>query len=116
MDGLIRFGQRYRLEAAKEMRASQARVRDTAVPLTPVRTGRMREQLRAEPADGGLGYFVGWLAEDFRAVAQPFYPLPVVTGTRFMAGRDPITPALEADRAQLTRGLGDAAFRAARGT
>jgi hypothetical protein len=113
--GLVRFGQRYRLEAAQEMRLSQARVRETAVPLTPIKTGRMREQLRAEPTDGGFGYFVGWLAEDFRAVAQPFYPLPVVLGTRHMAGRDPITPALELDRAQLTRGLGAAALRAARG-
>jgi hypothetical protein len=113
--GLVRFGQRYRREAAEAMQASQERVRDHAATLTPVRTGRMRELLRGQPTDGGLGYVVGWVAEDFRAVAQPFYPLHVVMGTRFMAGRDPITPALEADRAQLTRGLQAAAFRAARG-
>lgn len=115
MNGLLRFGAAYRQEAAAAMRASQERVRTHAAVLTPVRTGRMRELLRAQPTDGGLGYFAGWVAEDFREVAQPFYAWFVVRGTRFHpAPNDPLTPALEAERPLLARGLQAAAFRAAR--
>ena len=75
----------------------------------------MRSLLREQPTDGGLGYFVGWTADDFRAEAQPFYVPPVVFGTRRQAAQDPLTPALEPERPELLRGLQAAAFRAARG-
>jgi hypothetical protein len=113
--GLIAFGQRYREEANAEMRASLERVRDVAAAHTPVLTGRMRSLLRGQMT-GPHAYFAGWLAGDFTEVGQPFYPYTVVIkGTRFRAGRDMLTPALEGDRQQLLRGLQAGAFRAARG-
>lgn len=135
--GLVRFGQRYRREAVPVMRASQGRVHATASAGTPVgKTGRMRASLRQEPTDDGFGYTVGWVATDFPSggkqytyrtstavlassavpnVPAGFYPGFVVLGTRFMAGRDPLSPALEVERPLLVRELVGAAHRAARG-
>ncbi len=113
-NGLVAFGQRYRRQAAPVMLASLERVRETAVPLTPIKTGRMRRLLRAQPT-GPLAYFVGWVAEDFREVGQFPYFLPVILGTRFHAGRDPLSPALEMERPRLARDLAAAALTAARG-
>lgn len=100
---LASWGAGVRGRAARIMADSRERVREHGASLTPVRTGRMREHLRQTPTEGGLGYVVGWVKEDFTAVAQPFYPALVVLGTRHMAGRDPITPALEAERPVLLR-------------
>jgi hypothetical protein len=106
------------------MRLSQGRVHEHGAALTPVRTGRMRSLLREQPTDGGLGFIVFWTADDFRAEAQEFYVPPVVFGhmvrlkgggVKHVPANDPLTPALEAERPQLTRGLQAAAFRAARG-
>lgn len=113
--GLVAFGRRYRFEAARAMRESQGRVFEHAASLTPVRTGRMKSLLREQPSDGGLGYTVGWTADDFREHAQPPYFVFVVLGTRFQPANDPLTPALEGDRSPLVRGLQAAAIRAARG-
>ena len=112
--GLVRFGQRYRREAARAMQASQGRVHTHAAALTPVRTGRMKSLLREQPAEGGMGYVVGWTAEDFREHAQPPYFVYVVLGTRFQPANDPLTPALEAERPTLVRDLALAALRSAR--
>lgn len=124
MNGLIAFGQRYRREAAAEMRDSQERVDRHAASITPVKTGRMRSLIRGQPTDGGLGYVEGWTADDFREVGQPFYVPPVVFGHRLtrkdgvvvhVPANDPLTPAMEAERPLLARGLAAAALRAARG-
>jgi len=101
------------------MAQSGERVQDGVKAITPVLTGRMREHTRMQPTSGGYGYFVGWVAEDFRAVGQPFYPFYVLRGTKAVkadpargvkgrkarAGRDLLTPPLEAERPRLLEAL-----------
>jgi hypothetical protein len=115
------------LDAIKtEVEASKERVYLAALPDVPVKSGYMRDTLRRESDEDGLGYAVGWSAADYPsggkrytyatssailASAKPpvvpagFYPGFVVLGTRFKAGRDPITPALEAERPVFFRAL-----------
>jgi hypothetical protein len=76
-------------------------------------TSYMADHTRLEITHEGNGYRVGWRAPDFVGKTNPvsgrritsFYPRFVVFGTRFMAGRDPLTPALEAERPRYRRSV-----------
>lgn len=82
------------------------RVYALAQSYCPEDTGYMKDHLRLTFTRGGFNYRLGWRREDFVGQTNPltgrvitdFYPLFVVYGTRYMAGRDPITPALEQER------------------
>ncbi len=85
------------------------RVYQSAYNLTPVDTGFMRDALRLSYHREGYSYHLGWYAEDFVGTTRerggttqprPFYVPPVVFGTSHVAGRDPLTPSMEDDRAQ----------------
>ncbi len=98
------------------MATSGERVLNTAAGLTAFDTGYMLSKLRLEPTRGGYNYAVGWRDEDFTGQSNPatgqpidvFYPVFVVLGTRFMAGRDPLTPALRLERPTLNQELAQA--------
>jgi hypothetical protein len=88
------------------------RVLATAQDLCPRDTSYMALHMRAELTREGLGFVVGWHAADFvgktntatgRVITSPYF-LFVVFGTRHMAGRDPISPALRQERPNLLRG------------
>lgn len=89
-----------------EMGRSSVRVFAEAQSLTPRDTGFMQAKLRRNLTRNGFNYVVGWYAADFIGAINPrtlrpityFYPLAVVYGSRFMGGRDPLTPALEKER------------------
>lgn len=91
------------------MQASGERAHDIAASLTPIDTGFMVSRLLLERIRDGFGYTFGWRAVDFIGqlnkatgrVIDVFYPRFIVFGTRFMAGRDPLTPALKAERPKL---------------
>lgn len=92
---------------------SGQRVYLDALSLTPVDTGFMVDTLRLTYLPSMLGYEIGWYAQDYGGLRptgfpRPFYPPFVVLGTSKMAGRDPLTPALEGDRGILTSELGEA--------
>lgn len=88
------------------------RVLNRAQALCPRDTHYMALHMRAELTQRGYNFFVGWHAEDFIGKTNPvngrvitsFYPKFVVFGTRRMAGRDPLSPALRAERPNLLRG------------
>jgi hypothetical protein len=104
---------RQKQNVLSEMERSGNRVLETAASLTPFDTGFMLEKLRLERTRGGYNYAVGWRSSDFVGQQNPqtgraitdFYPVYVVYGTRFMAGRDPLTPALRREEPTLRRGL-----------
>lgn len=81
--------------------------------LTPRDTNYMADHTRLETTHEGLGYRIGWRARDFVGQTNPvtgrrmttFYPRWVVYGTRHMAGRDPLTPALQAERPNYRKGM-----------
>ncbi len=95
------------------MQQSGERVLNTAASLTPFDTGFMLDKLRLERTREGYNYAIGWRAGDFIGQRNPatgrtidaFYPVYVVYGTRRMAGRDPLTPALRTEEPQLKRAL-----------
>lgn len=102
-----------RKQIKAEIARSSVRVLAFAQTLTPVDTSFMVRHLRREITQDGFTYAVGWHAEDFIGAINPvtlrpilsFYPTFVVFGTRHMAGRDPLTPALERERPVLRRNL-----------
>lgn len=83
-----------------------------AFDLCPVDTGFMREHIDVIMSDGDRTFEIGWQAQDFFDAGLEFYPMFVVLGTRYMAPRDPLTPAYA-----MTKGLYEeritAAIRAA---
>lgn len=119
------YGRGMQAAVIDEMGKSKERVYATAYANTPVgKTGNMQRKLRRESSEDGLGYFVGWAASDFPAgkgvqtkmytytwpggtinIPSPFYPGFVIFGTRFRAGRDPVTPALLEERPTLLANL-----------
>lgn len=101
-------------EARKAVARSGERVYQSALAATPVDTGKMADELKLIMNKTGLGYSCGWHAEDFtgtRPDGRPmeFYPPFVVFGTSKLAGNDPLTPALEADRPILAQEIAEAA-------
>jgi hypothetical protein len=86
----------------------------SAQDLCPRDSGYMALHMRAELTHEGFGFRLGWHRDDFvgqiNTLVEPnrlitdFYPVFVVFGTRHMQGRDPISPALRAERPNLLRG------------
>jgi HK97 gp10 family phage protein len=60
-----------------------------------VDTGFMRDHVRIWFTPSGLGFEVGWDADDFFAAGHPFYPFFVEYGTRFMAAQPALEPAYD---------------------
>ncbi len=102
--------QRARVRAVTERGLD--RVFHMAQSLCPRDTHYMALHMLGETTRNGTNFFVGWKKDRFVGevneatgeVVTEFYPPFVVFGTRFMAGRDPLTPALQAERANLRRG------------
>jgi HK97 gp10 family phage protein len=78
--------------AATARRGAEA-VEERARAICPVRTGRMQRLIRSVFTESGLIFETGWFAEDFFAEREPFYPIYVEWGTRFMAAQPTIGPA-----------------------
>lgn len=105
---------RRRLQAVTE--EFTRRVAARSLDDTPRDTSYMAEHQRATPSDDRLKFALGWWAQDFVGQTNPatekriefFYPDVVVRGglqkdgTR-RAGHDPLTPAIEAERAWARR-------------
>lgn len=76
-------------------------------------TNYMADHTRVEIRDEGLAYLIGWRRGDFVGHLNPvtervittFYPYWVVYGALGKAGRDPLTPALEAERGNYRRAM-----------
>lgn len=105
--------QSQRQQIKAEMVRSSVRVFAGVQALTPVDTGFMRRQLRRTLTRNGFNYAIGWYASDFLGVLNPvsqrvitfFYPIPIVYGSKRMAGRDPLTPALREERPILSANI-----------
>lgn len=52
----------------------------------------MRDHIVIVFSADGLAYQIGWDEDDFLSAGQPFYPIFVIFGTRFMAARDVLFP------------------------
>lgn len=80
--------------------------------LCPRDTNYMADHMLLELTRTGYNFALGWRANQFVGQTNPvtgqevttFYSPLVVFGTRFMAGRDPITPALRSVQPSLRRG------------
>lgn len=100
-----------RRQIKAEMVRSSVRVFAGVQALTPVDTGFMRRQLRRTLTREGYNYAIGWYSSDFLGVLNPvsqrvitfFYVVPIIYGSKRMAGRDPLTPALREER-EILRG------------
>lgn len=79
------------LEAALETQA-------LAFEFCPVDTGFMRDHIDVIVSENHQTFEIGWKAEDFFEAGLAFYPMYVVLGTRFLAPRDPLTPAYMASK------------------
>ncbi len=100
--------------AAREATAKSAERAFVRVQeLVPRDTNYMADHTRIRLTDEGLGYLIGWYTKDFVGQTNPvtgqqistFYPRYVVYGTSQMAGRDPLTPALQAERPNYRRAI-----------
>lgn len=93
-----------RLRILDAVDESASRVLHIAQDLCPRDTGFMAEKMRLEFFREGYSFAIGWHADDFLGQTRrggqptPFYPPYVVLGTSRMAGRDPLTPAVEEER------------------
>ena len=91
---------------------SSERALEQVVAACPKDTHWMADHTRVKPIDDHLGYQVGWYRRDFVGQFNPvsnkvmttFYPEHVVRGARGKAGRDPLTPALRAERGAYRKG------------
>src|SRR4051812_11349345 len=75
---LRQYGERAKERAKVVVEESADRAYQTARQNAPVDTGFMVEHLRREFTPAGLGYSVGFRAEDFAAAGKDFYPLYVI--------------------------------------
>ncbi len=102
--------QRQRVKAATAR--SLDRVFTRAQESTPRDTHYMALHMRAELIREGYDFAVGFRSSDFVGQTNPatgqvitaFYPVFVIKGTRFMAGRDFLSAALRAERMNIRRG------------
>lgn len=93
-------------EAVKsEMGRSGIRVLAGVIANAPRKTGYLASRTTLRRTREGFNYGVGYYAEDFIGqigrdgrLITVFYPILLWGGTRVMAGRDWLTPALEAER------------------
>ena len=103
--------QKQKIQALTERSAERAFVR--VQELEPRDTNYMADHTRIEMREEGLAYLIGWRRGDFVGQTNPatgqeitaFYPVFVTYGTRYMAGRDALTPALQAERPILRRAI-----------
>lgn len=105
---LRQYGERAKERAKVVVEESADRVYQTARQNAPVDTGFMVEHLRREFTPAGLGYSVGFRAEDFAAAGKDFYPVFLEFGTRFMAARPFLFPAAALERPRFRRELVEA--------
>lgn len=80
----------------------------------PVDTGYMRDTLRLLFASDGLAYELGWQEVDYLPYGLAFYPVYVIFGTQYMAGRDVLFPNHRAAKAEFRPKLHDALGNAVR--
>lgn len=93
-----------RLRQAMEL--SRLRVYDRQQQLVAVDTGRMKRLTRSVMREDGLRYEIGWLAEDFVAEGEDFYPPFPELGTVKQAAQPSLLPALFEEEPVLLRQLG----------
>lgn len=83
-----------------------------AFELCPVDTGFMRDHITVVTSPNNQVFEIGWQASDFFDAGLAFYPMFVVLGTRFMAARDPLTPAYAQTKPRYEQAVADAMRRA----
>lgn len=72
--------------------------RDYAYLIAPKDTHFLADHIEAWFTESGLGFEVGWDANDFYEAGLAFYPWFVEFGTRFMAAQPSVGPAWDNQR------------------
>jgi HK97 gp10 family phage protein len=87
--------ERLQTEARQLVLETAGDIRTLAEMLAPKRTGFMAEHIKEFFTPSGLGFEVGWDAEDFYSAGFAFYPYFQEFGTRVMAAQPSIGPAAD---------------------
>ena len=110
----LRLRTRQQIERAQEAAQHSAeRTFARVQEAVPRDTHYMALNTQIRFTDNKLGYRIGWYRSDFVGQINPvtgqvistFYPVYVIYGTRFMAGRDVLTPAFRAERPNFRKAL-----------
>jgi hypothetical protein len=102
---LRQYGEQAKENARSAAQASADRLYEASQALCPVDSGFMKEHERKEMTPAGYGYRVGFQESDFTGAGREFYPLFVIFGTRFMAGRDFLFAPAAAEQVTFRREL-----------